>query len=259
MWLKHYGAEWVQDQTSRLDLFIDIETDINETGIEKQDHHVTRATTCATYHSNRHLTGVQIGKSAIVLRAYDKLQEMQEKKATEKAIFFIELWGKRPEAVTRVEFQLRREAITELIPGVTDWESTKPALPGVFAYLVNWFRHTEESVETARENNNQHLAESSTFWKKVEGSLEHWREKFGKVRDVVRKRTVKHFNLAPLVDQATGCLLSIVAALGHTYDDTFGIFATVQGLVTEKFLELMERPNFEKQFKARAALGAITF
>jgi hypothetical protein len=54
-------------------------------------------------------------------------------------------------------------------------------------------------------------------------------------------------------------LLSIVAALGQTYDDTFGIFATVQGLVTEKFLELMERPNFEKQFKARAALGAITF
>ena len=258
-WLSHYGVQWIKSDLSRLDLFVDIETHIKDTGIERQDHHITRATTCATHYTHRNLSGVQIGKSAIVLRVYDKLQEMKDHRSTEKEMFFLELWGKKPEAVTRIEFQLRRESITELIPGVTDWESVKPALPGVFAYLVQWFRHTEESLGALRENNNQHTAESSTFWKRVEQSIDAWREKFGKIREVVRNRKVKHFNLGPLVDQAAGCLMSVVAAMGHTHDDVFGMFATVQDLVTTKFFEIMDRDHFEKQYYARAALGSVTF
>lgn len=258
-WLKHYGVKWVQDQVSRMDMYTDIETSIQETGIEKQNHHVTRATSCSTYHSHRNLTGVQIGKSEIVLRVYDKKQEMKEKRATEKEMFFIEKWGKNPESVTRVEFQLRREAIAELFSGPTDWQSIKPALPGVYAYLVNWFRHTEESVELLRESNNQHLAESSSFWKKVEQAADSWRDQFGKIIKTIRDRKQKHLNIAPLVEQAAGCLISVVAALGHAHDDLFGIFATCRELIQDKIAENMEKATYEKQFYARAALATVSF
>lgn len=260
LWFKHYGVKWVQDIVSRIDMYTDVETNIQSTGIDKQDHHVTRATTCATYHSSRHLTGVQIGKSEIVLRIYDKLQEMKEKRATEKEMFFIEKWGKNPESVTRVEFQLRRPAVVELFgPGSTDWQSIKPALPGVYAYLVNWFRHTEESVAPLRESNNQHLAESSSFWKKVEQAADSWRDKFGKIIKIFRDKKQKHLNIAPLVEQAAGCLMSVVAALGHAHDDLFGIFATCRELIQDKITENMEKATYEKQYYARAALATVSF
>lgn len=258
-WLHLHGIKFLQLQVSRLDLFGDFEIPIAQTGIENQGHHVTRATTFHAYYEHRKLSGVQIGKSSIVCRIYDKKQEMATKRATEKQIFFIGEWGKNPEHVTRVEFQLRREAITELIKGVTDWESVKPALPGVYAYLVNWFRHTENSVESDRKKNIQHLAESSHFWKMVEQAKDSWIENFGKICEIIRDRLQKHVNIAPLVEQAAGCMLSVVAALGHVHDDIFQIFATCRDLIQEKIAENMEKPTYEKKYYARAALGRVTF
>ncbi len=129
----------------------------------------------------------------------------------------------------------------------------------MYAYLVHWFRHTEEPVDTLRAANNQHLAESSTFWKQVEKAVESWRDQFGKIIKTIRDRKQKHLNIGPLVEQAAGCMMSVVAACGHAHDDIFGMFATVGDLIKEKILENMEKAGYEKQYYARAALATVSF
>jgi len=258
-WLQHYGIKLKQFQVSRCDLFLDIETPISETGIENQDCHVTRATTCSPHYEHRKLTGVQVGRSDIVLRVYDKLAEMKTKRATEKQIFFQRKWGKQPGNVTRVEFQLKRQAVKELVPGPTDWESFKRAIPGVFSYLVNWFRHTSESVDDLRENNNQHLAESSSFWKIIEQSVDLWRKNFGEIMKVSRDRLKKHINIEPLIEQAVGCMISVCAAAGHSSDELFGMLATINDALKDKFVALWNSPDFENKFNARCALATVSF
>lgn len=257
MWLSYYGAEWVTEQVSRIDCYVDIETSMKDSGIENRDHHITRAKKCSVHYDGYKTTGIQVGKSDIVFRAYDKKLELEQKGSTEKQMFFIGKWGKDPEHVTRAEFQLRRPAVKELIPGNTSWNEVKAALPGVWAYLTTWFRHTTEPLSAQRENNNQHLAESSAFWKVVESTLEQWRTMFGEILKTIRNRTKRHADIGPLLDQAAGCMISVAAALG-IQPELFAILGTVDKL-KDFIATKWENAEYDTRFKTKSLMASISF
>lgn len=97
-------------------------------------------TATRTYRSHRQITGITVGAGgAIVGRIYDKLAELNrestapEKRAIEESIWSAAGWT-RGEPVTRVEFQLRGEALDEL--GLRDPDAVVPRLDELWSYLT---------------------------------------------------------------------------------------------------------------------------
>lgn len=157
LWFKHHGIIWKNEKVSRLDICTDICCSIKDINIIDSSRYITRAEKHAVQFSAREVTGVQIGRGDIVLRIYDKIQEMIDKGAEAKQHFFGQKWAYSPFVdVTRVEFQLRRKAIKEFFPRKSDFKTVAKFHERLWNYLVDWFRLTEKPVD--RENKHQNFA-----------------------------------------------------------------------------------------------------
>lgn len=249
-WLALHQITVVREVVSRADLFADYAAEIGKLHLLSQARMVTRATKVAYYYAHRSLTGIQIGTGAIVLRIYDKIREMIDKRATAKQEFFAEKWGGDHPAITRIEFQVRRDALREMFPDSLTFDELAANLPRIWRYLTeDWFRHTARAVDRA--NNNQSRETTSDFWQEIQNAFDHQAEKCARVK------RIKVFNLRALVEQAGGIMATIVAGLGVAYDDTFSMVATVQETITAQVQKILDRDG-EKAFYNRVACSCVT-
>lgn len=112
------GADILNVKPSRVDLCADIMLPSDIWKPEIADYRVTRATGVNLFFNFSALQGIRIGQGHISARLYDKPLEITQKS---KKFWMFNIWGidSAPEnrKIIRVEFQLRREGIKELITG----------------------------------------------------------------------------------------------------------------------------------------------
>jgi len=249
-WCLLYGISFVKETVSRVDLYADFEVPIQKQHLSSQSRIVTRACKIANYFSNRKLSGVQVGTSSIVLRCYDKLLEMQEKQATTKQEFFTVLWGRSPEHVTRVEYQLRREALHDFFRNSCTFAELTAKIPDLWAYLTSdWFRLSARPVD--RENRHQDREPVSPFWFAVQCAF----NLFSPV--AIRAKRLKIFNLKALVQQAGGIMATIAAGVGMAFEDIAGMLHLMDETIGRQ-LENVLLEKGDKDFYRRAALARLT-
>lgn len=248
-WFTLHGIKLVKETVSRADLFADVEADIEKLHLISQARMVTRAEKVAYYYANRRLTGLQVGSSAVVLRMYDKIQEMKDKRATAKQLFFQGLWKKEVAAITRVEFQLRRDGLRDFFPKSCTFQQLRENLSGLWRYLTeDWFRHTARAVD--RKNRNQSRETTSPFWQGVQAAFDLTQEA------LTRVKRLKVFNLRALAEQAGGIAVTIAAGLGVAYDDIFGIMATMQEHIGSQVEKILSDKG-ERDYYRRSAVCCV--
>jgi len=84
-WLAYLGATVRKEVVTRIDMAADcLGVPLSALECSNQDAIVCRSNKFSAYYDCRKLTGVQLGKSAIVFRIYDKIAEMQANQNTQK-------------------------------------------------------------------------------------------------------------------------------------------------------------------------------
>lgn len=132
---------------------------------------------CRAVSKSRHSgTGVtvSIGKSPLMCRIYDKKAEVALKANPHKNLCMrVYRWrcNEMPAAATRVEFELRRDALKERgIDTVEDYYSKRADLVAYLTY--DWLRFTANPVD--RENKNQSKARMHPLWNQVRKAFKNW-------------------------------------------------------------------------------------
>ena len=155
-WMEALGAEVVRACIGRVDLCVDLPgTEIDQLDRPyRLGHYVSRARLSAEYgletplvnhRFGRQSTGFRLGGGDKRVRAYDKLRETQNE-PEKRALLVARRWGGLPKAASRVEFQLRREALKEYgIDSVDDYFGKRDAV--AWDLCANWFRLTEGPVD----------------------------------------------------------------------------------------------------------------
>lgn len=232
-WLQLYGLKREKELVSRVDLATDyFDLNIENIGLMNRRKWICRAQKMAIFLDGFALSGIQLGRGAILLRIYNKKLELTTNKT--KKEFFINHWKCDEETeVTRFEFQFRREVLKEMklpVNTVADLEKNADSL---WQYATtDWARLASRSID--QENNHQDRAEISEIWKKLQGAF----FTFPQMANIREKKTLIK-NLIALREQARGCLLNLAAAVGHDEEDYFGIIATLRDAVAEDISEFM--------------------
>jgi hypothetical protein len=152
------------------------------------------------YLSGSCYTGFSLGKN-IKLRCYDKRKEMRFDYI--KWHIFCDLYNGIPEVLTRVEFQLRRRALTEFatseVGRINTVEEYLAMRGSLWRYLTStWFRLTEKEVD--RKNEHQDRSVVWSVWGVIQQVAEGGKK-------VVRtaKKTLRDVSACYL--QALGCIV----------------------------------------------------
>jgi hypothetical protein len=126
------------------------------------EYAVTRARDDSNYRRNKKLTGIVIGKGKIKARIYDKYSEIINKS---NKIWMFDVWKidqpPQDNKIIRVEFQLRREALKELLINQID---------ELFQFEANiWARLTTQWLKFQDRPGTHHTQrETLEWWKKVQ-------------------------------------------------------------------------------------------
>ncbi len=170
-WISLLDGIVVKEIVSEVHLALDvIGTPIGNLGISEKDFWITKAPHFTRYEKHRQLTGISIGKNALLLRIYDKVKEIA--KSGSKQSTFSEFWGVEKyddKPVTRIEFQIRRNILKDFKEseefefGVDTVENLNCSLNAIWRYCTGkWARHSSEKVDF--ELNHQGRAPNSEFW-----------------------------------------------------------------------------------------------
>lgn len=155
-------------------------------------------------------TGVTVGHGDVLVRMYDKAYEVQIARPDPRKQELLESyrWGGPQEKATRVEFQLRREALRSLkINSISDYFIDRVK---VLNYLTSdWFRLVASVPD--RENHNTTRAEVHPFWDSVCQAFQAWA---GTTSEVARRAGRRLFrDPIRLLKQGVGCMMSAVSDL----------------------------------------------
>ncbi len=250
--LEMLGGVFCKEKVSEAHLCADaIGQDIKKLPVANQDQWITRAQTFSPHYRHRKLTGVSIGSGDLMLRIYDKVEELK-KKSQHKIIPFMQIWGLddiEKAKVTRIEFQVRRSILKEFkfngqTKRIDTLEDLNNSLSSIWSYLVEeWAKLTETPVD--RKHNHQSRAGTHEFWEQIREA------DFSGDEDVERVTSSPMCDLVALKLQMAGIGMTIAAALGRKKDDLETIIAfsqgalegTIRGLFKDKddFIKRMER------------------
>jgi len=257
LWIRHHGIKVLVEKVSRLDLCSDLAISITESKIHDQSLHIGLPSKfvdfhhLASFHSQYVLTGIQLGVGDIVLRVYDKIKEMADKKAKPKEIFFQEKWGNQSQ-ITRVEFQLRREVIKEFFPKDSSFRVVFRSISKIWRYLTDkWFRQVTEPVDRASKHHDRY--EISSFWQEVQNAFDC------EERKIQRNRKQVHINVPALIHQATGIMLTVAASVGHLSSDVSGILETVMSALSHSITRKMDDNHYSRQFDLKWTKAVLSF
>lgn len=253
-YLKSCDIAVKKHHVTRIDLSTDfVNVDLKELELHYMERWITRAVSSSIHFTGRNISGISIGKGNLMCRIYDKRTELKIKQATAKEDFFNRQWGlnsrDQTTPVVRVEFQYRREALTEFktddLERIETLDDLKKSLNGLWAYSSKlWAKHCEHDID--RSNNHQSRdAVTSPFWKLVQlASFD------GENPNLWRKREkAQHSNVVALIDQGVGCLVSAVAASIECLDDFKQVASIASSMVWRELqfrLNNYEEDLFEK-------------
>ncbi|MGV1098704.1 hypothetical protein ACUUL3_04755 [Thiovibrio sp. JS02] len=225
------GGFVVKERVSEVHLCVDlIGQDIKETPVGNMDYWITRAVTFSPHFTHRKLTGVSIGSGDMMLRVYDKIQEMKTV-SRHKIEPFMQIWevdSIEDLDVTRVEFQVRRSILKEFkfLGGkpINTLNDLNNSLSSLWSYLINdWARLTSAPVD--REHNHQSRAESHSIWQQLK------KADFSGLLHVVRSTVETVCDMESLRLQMAGLGMSLAAAIGRSRKDVEQIIASAQGFL----------------------------
>ena len=225
------GGKIVRNKLSRVDICLDmpeVEIDpLDRAFLEDRD--ICRAVAKAR-HSGTGVT-VTLGKSPLMCRIYDKKAEVELKANPYRNLCMRVYRWKSPEmpsAATRVEFELRREALKERgIDTVEDYYAKRADL--VHYLTHNWLRFTANKVD--RENKNQSKARMLPLWNKVRKVFKRWAgEPVGRSLEPLPKGRA---NVSNLMKQALGVVQAAAGFQGKEIADRDGLIAYMQEAVVD--------------------------
>lgn len=253
------GITVKKDILSRVDMYGDFDFDCGVSAFcEKMESgcRVSRARSLgyyseelnvALYFSGRRHTGFSLGKN-IKVRIYDKRRELENDPL--KWGVFAEKYGGLPEVLTRVEFQLRRRALsefyltgTERIDGVDSYLAVRERL---WKYLTeDWFRLTDKPVDSK----NKHQSHSVVWsvWESVQNAV------FVVVKEVFRIRRRVDVDFGHQANMALGCIckMAVWSDCADTWKDITGVFMEyVKKIGWPKVREVLEKHSEEKLYIA---------
>jgi hypothetical protein len=208
-----------------------------------QNRFVSRAHKSSFHKDGKRYTGFSIGTD-IMLRVYDKLEEVSKKSETGKLDVLVnEVWGYLPEHATRVEFQVRSEKLRTF--GIVTLEDYFDKRARLCSYLSGqWFRLTEEVPDSS----NQANFECTQLWKYVWHYFMEWSCPYGgKPEPIKRVRTIRS-DPEQMLKQAVGCLTS-VAAMSGSYVMTAGELKKLCGRYILEVLK--EEPDIYGKFESK--------
>lgn len=242
------GGVLCKEKVSEPHLTVDlIGVDIKDTPVAQQEHWVTRAHTFSAHCKHKKLTGVSIGSGDLMLRIYDKVEEL--KISRHKIDTFLDLWGiedLEAAPVTRIEFQLRRSILKEFkIAGkahpINTLEDLNECLSSVWSYLINeWARLSDKPVD--RDHNHQSRAQNHEIWQLLHDA------DFSGGQIAIRSTTNPICDLPSLRLQMAGLGMTIAAALGRASDDLESIIAFSQGALEATIRRLFkDKKDFIKR------------
>jgi len=256
-YLKSCDIAVKKHHVTRVDLSTDfVNVDFKELDLHNMEKWITRAVSSSVHYTGRNISGMSIGKGNLMCRIYDKRIELKVKRATAKEDFFNRQWGLNSRdqrtPVVRVEFQYRREALTEFktddLERIATLDDLKKSLNGLWGYSSKlWSKHCENEVD--RSNNHQSRdAVTSPFWKLVQlvtfdnENPNMWR----------KREKNQYSNVEALIDQGVGCLCNAMAATLESLDDYKQIALMASNRV---WREIQFRLNYyEEEFFQKAQI-----
>ena len=261
--LTTHGCTIEKEIVSRVDLAVDlVGTDIKELKVDNEDYWICKATKFALFREHRKLTGITYGKGNLMLRIYDKVQELKQKQSTAKQAEFKKIWGLKSydeKPVTRTEFQFRREVLAQFANGekqINTFSELNDNIQALWDYCCStWARHNSEAVD--RENKHQDRSVFSEFWEKV--SSVDW----GTVS--LMKRSVKKVrkNIGALREQMRGIAVTLASSTGLHCDDYFNIQSVASQMLSEELHKYMTEKyvEFTRKYQQRQVecLTAINY
>lgn len=251
-WFSCIGITLVSNSVSRFDVCADLKMSIGDHGLDDISRFVTRARDSNIRHSGRIFNSITWGSGAIMCRIYNKMLEMKQKKSAEKMLFFGDLWGGLNFDITRVEFQIRREAIKEFFKGKTDLETLVHRVGDMWEYLTTkWLRHTSSSVD--RDNRHQDRSSNSEFWHVVCSA------NFLRKKPLSRKNNRRNIDVKSLTKQALGALLSACAGKNVHGDSYFTLISECTSLISDQLIESMKSDFFLMDYERKKIATHVTF
>ncbi len=203
--LRAIGAEILREKLSRIDICLDL------VGIGAKDftkeftdgNSITKAGSWSIFGKFSKCTGFSIGKTAVKLRIYDKVEETKNNEM-KQFIMKKKRWLCDPEIASRVEFQLNRAFLKKF--EINNVETFLNQRFSIAHFLTSkWFR----LVEKIEDRTHTTRAKISEIWSKVKEGFKKWTSF---VRNEPIKRSLKILPDAfRLQKQILGCLMSFIA------------------------------------------------
>ncbi len=195
-WLSAVGGTIQKNQVSEVHLAADfIGVAIGSLFIDDKSRWITRTTRFASYGSHRKLETFSLGKGDLMLRIYDKIQEL--KHSPHKLCTFMDAWKLQKLSntdVTRVEFQIRRNILKDIKTsptaqnGIDTYGDLTDSFNSIWTHCTQkWSRHCSDSIDI--DNKHQARASNSKFWDAV--SSIHWDG--GEIRTKQKPRPKKDY------------------------------------------------------------------
>lgn len=216
--LRGLGCRIFEDVVSRTDLAADVPVAISQFGrCYERGGLISRFKSMDPKHGpGLRWDGLQCGRGAIVLRVYDKIRELDEKKDDEKRRVMEERRvGWDGETLTRIEWQLRREKLKEWdCTSTEDWLRLRGS---IVEYLM--LEHTRLVDEVRdRTHTGRHTMPADCWLNALAAFREVCNSKTPP--EPIQKVERTGAKVEALVRQALGCLASAVAleAIEHEND-----------------------------------------
>ncbi|WPD22826.1 MAG: hypothetical protein SD837_21915 [Candidatus Electrothrix scaldis] len=248
-WLVERGASISQQKIMESHLTVDLlHVDFSQTGLFDINRWICRATKSKLCFENFEPNYFSSGKGKVMMRAYDKTGEL--KPGSSKEIAFQDLWsahlgGLPPEHVTRIEFQLRRDYFKE--SNINTVYQLQEDLNAIWEYCTGeWSRFTSRPLEIKdRKNKNHQRFKTAFLWEYIRSV----RFNAAPVQKLERGLPVNHVNVDHLVRQASGCILTVCAAVGHSFDDVAEHAVTATQLISKYLYN--EHSTNNKEYKRK--------
>jgi hypothetical protein len=208
---------------------------------------VTLARKDSVYRINRRATGLTVGAGgAVSLRVYSKLDEVANDER-KRLVLERTRWQGEPECATRVEFQVRREALKRAgIDSVEDFYEKQGSL---FKELSSgWYRMTKNEVD--RDNTSR--AQVSELWAAIQEAFAVWT---GPVDKEIKRPVRVPMKFETHKRMIVGCLMS---ALSSKYVGT-GVTLNINEFMSEALKVVKESVRnyyVESRFDDRMATFA---
>jgi len=215
--LAAFGFMWDYDCVSRVDVCVDL-VDVSPADFFADDkRRIGRARQDKVYRDNGEVFAWYIGADGapLVCRIYDKPREiLKDQDPTKLQLLIDNRWGEVPNQATRIEFQLRTDALREL--GIRSFADLCDNLEKLVNYLVyEWVRFADRDID--KRNNHRDRCGVSALWQNVQAAFVAWAGEH-KGMPPKRRKNLGQACVKQLFQQAQGCLAKLAAMSGQTLD-----------------------------------------